>query len=50
MREIIIGAGLAGFTCAQVLREHDIEVAVFEVSDGVGRVRTDEKATLEVPG
>ena len=42
MRVIIVGAGLAGLTCARVLRERSAEVAVFEASDGVGgRVRTD---------
>jgi phytoene dehydrogenase-like protein len=44
MRVIVIGAGLAGLTCAKVLSERGAEVAVFEASDGVGgRVRTDEK-------
>src|SRR5215210_630717 len=44
MRAIIVGAGLAGLTCAKVLIERGAEVAVFEASDGVGgRVRTDEK-------
>jgi phytoene dehydrogenase-like protein len=44
MRAIVVGAGLAGLTCARVLRERGAEVAVFEASDGVGgRVRTDEK-------
>jgi hypothetical protein len=43
MRVIVIGAGLAGLTCAKVLSERGAEVAVFEASDGVGgRVRTDE--------
>jgi len=42
MKTIIVGAGLAGLTCAEVLRERGAEVAVFEASDGVGdRVRTD---------
>src|SRR5215213_7402012 len=42
MRVIVVGAGLAGLTCAKVLRERGTEVAVFEASDGVGgRVRTD---------
>jgi phytoene dehydrogenase-like protein len=41
MKVIIVGAGMAGLTCAKVLRE---EVIVFEASDGVGgRVRTDEE-------
>src|SRR5215212_4199877 len=44
MKVIIVGAGLAGLTCAKVLTERGHEVVVFEVSDGVGgRVRTDEK-------
>ena len=44
MRAIIVGAGLAGLTCAKVLSERGAEVAVFEASDGVGgRVRTDER-------
>jgi len=44
MRDIVIGAGLAGLTCAKVLSEHGTEVVVFEASDGVGgRVQTDEK-------
>jgi hypothetical protein len=43
MKIIIVGAGLAGLTCAKVLRERGAEVAVFEALDGVGgRVRTDE--------
>lgn len=45
MKVIVIGAGLAGLTCAKVLAERGVgEVVVFEASDGVGgRVRTDEK-------
>ena len=44
MRVIVIGAGLAGLTCAKVLAERGAEVAVFEASDGVGgRVRTDSR-------
>jgi Flavin containing amine oxidoreductase len=44
MKIIIVGAGLAGLTCAKVLRERGAEVTVFEASDGVGgRVRTDVK-------
>jgi phytoene dehydrogenase-like protein len=43
MKIVIVGAGLAGLTCAKVLRERGAEVAVFEASDEVGgRVRTDE--------
>ena len=42
MRAIIVGAGLAGLTCAKVLSERGAHVTVFEASDGVGgRVRTD---------
>ena len=44
MKVIVVGAGLAGLTCAKVLHERGAEVVVFEASDGVGgRVRTDEK-------
>src|SRR4028118_455825 len=44
MRVVIVGAGLAGLTCAKVLAECGVEVVVFEASDGVGgRVRTDER-------
>ncbi|ABG03721.1 amine oxidase [Rubrobacter xylanophilus DSM 9941] len=40
----MVGAGLAGLTCAKVLHEGGAEVEVFEASDGVGgRVRTDER-------
>ena len=43
MKIIIVGAGLAGLTCAKVLGEHGAEVSVFEASDDIGgRVRTDE--------
>src|SRR5918998_4180694 len=44
MRVIVVGAGLAGLTCAKELSARGAEVTVFEASDGVGgRVRTDEK-------
>jgi hypothetical protein len=44
MKIIVVGAGLAGLTCAKVLRGHGTEVAVFEASEDVGgRVRTDEQ-------
>jgi hypothetical protein len=44
MKIIIVGAGLAGLTCAKVLRERGAEVVVFEASDDIGgRVRTDEQ-------
>lgn len=43
MKVVIVGAGLAGLTCAKVLNERGAEVVLFEASDGVGgRVRTDE--------
>ena len=39
---IIVGAGLAGLTCAQDLTRSGVECRVLEASDGVGgRVRTD---------
>lgn len=44
MKVIVVGAGLAGLTCAKVLVERGAEVVLFEASDGVGgRVRTDER-------
>ena len=44
MKVIVVGAGLAGLTCAKVLSEGGAEVVVLEGSDGVGgRVRTDER-------
>ncbi|MCY7347417.1 MAG: FAD-dependent oxidoreductase, partial [Pyrinomonadaceae bacterium] len=39
---VIIGAGIAGLTCAKYLKDKGIEALVLEGSDGVGgRVRTD---------
>jgi len=39
---VIIGAGIAGLTCAKYLKDKGIEAVVLEASDGVGgRVRTD---------
>jgi phytoene dehydrogenase-like protein len=39
----IIGAGIAGLTCAKYLKDKGVEALVLEASDGVGgRVRTDE--------
>ena len=46
MKVIVVGAGLAGPTCAKALRERDAEVAVFEASDD-GSVLSGEQ---EVPG
>ncbi len=44
MKVIVVGAGLAGLTCAKVLAQSGAEVVVFEASDGAGgRVRTDER-------
>lgn len=38
----IIGAGIAGLTCAKYLKDHGIEALILEASDAVGgRVRTD---------
>jgi phytoene dehydrogenase-like protein len=40
---IIVGAGLAGLSCARELQAHGISFQIVEASDGVGgRVRTDE--------
>ncbi len=40
---VIIGAGIAGLTCAKYLKENAIEAVVLEASDAVGgRVRTDK--------
>lgn len=40
---IIVGAGLAGLSCAKHLQRAGKKVAIYEASDGVGgRVRTDE--------
>ena len=40
---VIIGAGLAGLTCARRLQAGGVNCAVLEAGDGIGgRVRTDE--------
>lgn len=40
---VIIGAGIAGLTCAKYLKDAGLEATVLEASDAVGgRVRTDE--------
>ena len=40
---VIIGAGIAGLTCAKYLKDKNIEATVLESADAVGgRVRTDE--------
>jgi phytoene dehydrogenase-like protein len=42
MKIAIVGAGLAGLTCAKILHQSGRAVTVFEASDGVGgRVRSD---------
>lgn len=40
---IIIGAGIAGLTCAKYLKDRGVDALILEASDGVGgRVRTDD--------
>ncbi|MFC5409718.1 NAD(P)/FAD-dependent oxidoreductase [Larkinella bovis] len=40
---VIVGAGMAGLTCAVYLRQAGIEATLLEASDGVGgRIRTDQ--------
>ena len=51
MGVFIVGAGLAGLTCAEVLTEQSSEGVALEASDGAGsRVRTDEKDGATPPG
>jgi phytoene dehydrogenase-like protein len=39
---LIVGAGLAGLSCARLLHENDVSLQILEASDGVGgRARTD---------
>ena len=47
MKVIVVGAGLAGLTCAKVLVQRGAEVVVFEAWDDIGgRIRTEEKDGL----
>ena len=40
---LIVGAGLAGLSCARYLADSGISFQIIEASDGIGgRVRTDE--------
>lgn len=40
---VIVGAGVAGLTCARHLQHEGLDVRILEASDGIGgRVRTDE--------
>jgi len=42
MHVIIVGAGMAGLTCARALQRAGVQTTVLEASDGIGgRVRTD---------
>lgn len=42
MHVIVVGAGMAGLTCARLLQRDGIRTTIYEASDGVGgRVRTD---------
>jgi phytoene dehydrogenase-like protein len=46
---VIIGAGMAGLTCAVYLQQAGIEALVLEAADGVGgRVRTDSVAGFQL--
>jgi monoamine oxidase len=47
MKVIVVGAGLAGLTCAKVFVQRGAEVVVFEAWDGIGvRIGTEEKDGL----
>ena len=42
-RVLVVGAGLAGLTCARLLHQHDVPVSVLDAADQPGgRVRTDQ--------
>jgi phytoene dehydrogenase-like protein len=44
---VVVGAGMAGLTCAVELTRHGVDVAVLEASDAVGgRIRTDRVDTM----
>jgi phytoene dehydrogenase-like protein len=44
MKVLIVGAGLAGLACGQILHERGLDVQVLEASDGAGgRLRTDRQ-------
>jgi hypothetical protein len=43
MRVVVVGAGLAGLHCAELLQKRGVTALLLEASDGVGgRVRTDD--------
>jgi phytoene dehydrogenase-like protein len=47
---LVVGAGLAGLSCARQLHEKGVRIQILEASDGIGgRVRTDSP-TVRSPG